>query len=410
MKERTDPRLVGGLVALIVLALIVIAVFHRADASFVSKHGDIGTIDFIQYWSAHQLLMSGQNPYDPALLYAVEVAQGLPDATPIMMWNPPWLVTFLAPVLSFDFLQACTLWLGVNLVLMALTGILVSATYLPGVRPEPLVIVAMFLFEPHISTLRFGQLGILYAVSVAAFLYGVRRNDAALMGLALVPLSVKPHLFYLAFVFLAYWVLVERRWKVVAWALGGFGVLVVATLLQYPAALAQWVRAFDTPPMQWAVATLVGMTRQIVFQLTREVPSWPLVVIPGLTTAGFVLWLALRRPRPDVIWRLPAILALSLFTAPYGWVFDQAQLVVIQVGLVALLMRPLMPPHVRLPLLALLLVQVSMEAQNLAGFDEHLHYFWTTAALGTIWVWGLRRAEIADPFARHSVPVSAQAK
>jgi hypothetical protein len=392
------------------VAVAVTAIFHRPDAQFLSKHGDIGTIDFIQYWSSRQLLVRGENPYDPALLYEVERAQGLPDAVPIMMWNPPWLVMLLSPALSFDFLTSCRVWLGVSIVLMAITGLLATNTYVPGVRPEPLVVAAMFLFEPHLSSIRFGQLGILYALCVAGFLFGARRNDSMTMGLALVPLTVKPHLFYLAFVFLAYWVLVERKWKVVLWAVLGFGVLVVATELSYPHAIARWLEALGTrPPMHWAVGTLVGIVRTFVFSLTGDVVQWPLAVIPGLTTAAFVAWLAIARPDPDVIWRLPAVLGLSLFTAPYGWLFDQAQLVVIQVGLVALVSRPGTTPRVRRPvLLALALVQGMTELQNVLGFRDHRWFFWTSITLAILWIVGLRRIGIADPVAVSAYPRAAR--
>jgi hypothetical protein len=380
----------------------VTAAFHRADAHFLAKHGDIGTIDFIQYWSSRQLLLRGENPYDPALLHAVERAQGLPDDVPIMMWNPPWLVMLLSPALSFDFLTSCAVWLGVSIAFIAIAGFLAARTYVPGVRPEPIVVAAMFLFEPHLSSIRFGQLGILYALCVAAFLYGARRNDAMIMGLSLVPLTVKPHLFYLAFVFLAYWVIVDRKWKVVVWGAIGFAVLLAATELSYPRAIARWLEALTTqPPMHWAVGTLVGIVRTFVFEVTGEVVHWPLIAIPGLTTAAFVAWLAIVRPDPDVLWRLPAVLGLSLFTAPYGWLFDQAQLVVIQVGLVALVSRPQTPPAVRRPvLLSLVLVQFLTELQNILGFRDHRWFFWTSITLAIIWILGVRRVGIADPTAR----------
>jgi hypothetical protein len=76
-----------------------------------------------------------------------------------MMWNPPWLVMLLSPVLSFGFLTSCAVWLGVSIVL-------IGHRRLPRRAPtcrraaEPLVVGAMFLFEPHLSSIRFGQLGI----------------------------------------------------------------------------------------------------------------------------------------------------------------------------------------------------------------------------------------------------------
>ncbi len=277
-------------------------------------------------------------------------------------------------------------------------------------RPEPLVVAAMFLFEPHLSSIRFGQLGILYALCVAAFLFGARRNDPMIMGISLVPLTVKPHLFYLAFVFLAYWVIVDRKWKVAVWAAVGFVVLVTATELSYPHAIGRWLEALTTqPPMHWAVGTLVGIVRHVVFTVTGEVVQWPLVVIPGVTVAGFVAWLAFVRPDPDVIWRLPAVLGLSLFTAPYGWLFDQAQLVVIQVGLVALVSRPGTAPGARrLVLLLLAAIQVLTELQNLLGFRDHRWFFWTSITLAIVWIVGLRRLGIADPLARVAYAAAAR--
>ena len=234
MKEQTNWRRVGLLLLLIALCVVITALLRREDAGFLRKHGDIGTLDF------HPVLVCAQgpgerpDPYDRTLLYGVQVAEGLRDPAPVMMWNPPWLVTLVLPVLSFSFLTSSAIWFGVNVVFIVLTGVLVQATYAGRLRRDPLILVAMFLFMPHISTLYCGQLGLLSAVSVSTFLFGARRNAPALMGLGLVPLSVKPHLFYLAAIYLAYWILIGRRWKVILWFALGFGVLVVATSLLFP--------------------------------------------------------------------------------------------------------------------------------------------------------------------------------
>ena len=127
-----------------------------------------------------------------------------------------------------------------------------------------------------------------------------------------------------------------RRWKVVAWFSLGFGMLLVATWGMFPEALAQWVGAFGKPPTYWIVGTLVGITRELMHAVTGEVYNWPMTVIPGIWAAGFLGWLALKRPEPDMLRLLPPVLALSLFSSPYGWLFDQSQLIIIQVGLIGI--------------------------------------------------------------------------
>ena len=75
----------------------------------------IGTNDFIEYWSAYQLFLGDKNPYDPVLM--LEIQRSLKDSvtTPLMMWNPPWLLFFMAPILSFSFGTAASLWFAMNL-------------------------------------------------------------------------------------------------------------------------------------------------------------------------------------------------------------------------------------------------------------------------------------------------------
>jgi hypothetical protein len=405
MRERTDPRRAGLLFFLIVLCILTMALFRRGDAGFMQKHGDIGTIDFIQYWSAHKLLLSGQNPYNPSLLYRVELEEGLSDRDPIMMWNPPWLVTLLTPVLSFNFLTSSAIWFTTNLVFITLTGLLVQAAYMERLQRDPLVLVAMSLFMPHFSALYYGQLGLFFALCVGVFLLGARKCNSAVMGLSLVPFTVKPHLFYLVVIYLAYWIYRERRWRIVLWFAFGFGLLLLATAVQFPHAIQEWLAALKHPPTQWVVPTLVGILRYTFFRLTGEVPAWPLFVVPGCAAFGLVAWLSTRRSAPNLLCELPAVLALSLFSAPYGWLHDQALLVVVPVGLIALCEPVLVTQRTRPVVFGILmLIQVLAMAQTVLGLRHHHNYFWMSIALGGIWVLGVRKIKMeygAGPQAEH---------
>ena len=381
------------------LALIVFA-WNTGDSS-LSRYGGIGTTDFIQYWSAHKLAARGENFYDPQLLYAIEAAQGLQGEIPILMWNPPWLLALMYPVLQFDFLTSAAIWALINLAFMVGSGLLFVSAYRGRLMMSPAILVSMFLYVPHISTLWFGQLGLLYCMGISLFLFAVRHEDDRLTALALIPLTVKPHLVYLVLILLGYWIVVQRKWRLVATFTVFFGALVTATQLLYPRALGYWVAAFGRPPTYWKVGTLVGMSREVIYLLTDQVVDWPIVIIPAMSAASLLAWLWFRRPQPDLLENLPWLLGLSLFTSPYGWLFDQSQLVVVQVGLVALADRSSCPLETRHHVwMVLVAVQLLITLQQIVGFSSHHHFFWTSLAAGLVWIYcrrlpGMRATPIA---------------
>src|SRR4051794_17668136 len=54
--------------------------------------------DFIEYWAAAKLTLDGNNPYDPAQLLPLQVANGRQTDEAVMMWNPPWSLTVVLPL------------------------------------------------------------------------------------------------------------------------------------------------------------------------------------------------------------------------------------------------------------------------------------------------------------------------
>ena len=68
-------------------------------------------MDFVAYWAATRLLLSGGNPYSTAALYQLQSSVGLQAANPMVMWNPPWTLTFSLPFGLVDFSTGQMLWL-----------------------------------------------------------------------------------------------------------------------------------------------------------------------------------------------------------------------------------------------------------------------------------------------------------
>ncbi|MGH7852875.1 MAG: hypothetical protein ACREP3_05505, partial [Candidatus Binatia bacterium] len=66
--------------------------------------------DFIEYWTATKLLLNGGNPYSPSELLASQHALGWSQPEPLMMWNPPWTLSFTLPFGLVDYQTAQLAW------------------------------------------------------------------------------------------------------------------------------------------------------------------------------------------------------------------------------------------------------------------------------------------------------------
>ena len=300
--------------------------------------GSFGTLDFIQYWTAWDLMSQGKNPYDSTLLSEAQVALTSGAAPLVYSWNPPWTYTLLAPFLALPFCGAATTWLvfeiGALLFIAAKTP---QALKIPSLGPVWSA-VAILAFLPTLYTLRYGQLGILFALSLTCFLLALDKSNYRLAGLSLLPLSAKPHLIMLCIIPGVVWLFqLPRAAKrdFLVGAIGGSVMLFSLTLVIAPLSFQWWIESMTSdatstsgivPFQNWMAHTTVTGIRILAIALTGHNPSWPLVGIPLLSCVATAIYFFGRRP--TIRWHtiLPPILCLSLATASYGWVFDQTVL------------------------------------------------------------------------------------
>ncbi len=341
--ERDDTSPWKFYAAIVGALAITLSIFPLQGNSF-------GTFDFIQYWSAWQLMTHGQNPYDPILLHQTEEAlRGHPSGL-LFSWNPPWTYTLLAPFLTLPFTVAATAWC-----LFQVSALFFIATIAPRVfgMEKPSLIwtaAAALIFLPSLYSIKCGQLGILFALSVTMFLLAVNNKAFAYAGLSLIPLSVKPHLFLLCAAPCIVWltnISGAERTRFLLGSCGGFALLVSATLAFEPSSLVWWFNAITgvsnntnlTHFLDWKTNTTVTAVRLLVQETSGVNPTWPLVVIPGSAFIVTFIYFAIRRSVIDWPAILPPVLCLSLATSSYGWIFDQAVLVLCPLALYALALR-----------------------------------------------------------------------
>ncbi len=390
-----------SIMRVIVLAGLTILLIVAMTSVCPLTPGGPGTIDFVQYWSAWQLMQRGDNPYDAQLLAQIQSSLTGTSDFLIFSWNPPWTFVALSPVLSLPFNQSASMWFGIQVALLLVISIAAPrglGTYVP----RPLVCaLATSLFFPVLQSMKMGQLGILFAASISLFLYLQSLGAFFLAGLSLLPLTFKPHLFFLFVIPGILWIkqLPSRaRTQFLVGSLGGFCLLVVWCCALWPSGFMYWLHALTSKQSglmgaqavhisDWQTATIVTWIRLMLQHYTGVLAAWPMLTIPLLSFIVCSLYLY-RHCRP-VRWETltPPLLCLSLGTSNYGWVFDQSVLVVCQIGLISALYTL----HDRARIFACILLLAGLQALAIIGSNvlrlPQQFYAWVPwAYLALLWM------------------------
>lgn len=350
--------------------------------------------DFIEYWSAGQLLRRGQNPYDFQALYAIEREIGWAKERPLAMWNPPWLLVLIYPLLLLPFQVATVLWLALSLEMLlgcvAIIWRLFAAPSSPAQWVVPLL--AAVIFTPALLTLHMGQVSVLLLLGIAGFLHFEGKGKDFWAGAFLVLLTLKPHVTYLLWAAVIWWVIIQRRWQVL-WGLGG-ALLVLCALLTplRPTWALDYLSALRYPPLYWR-APVLGTVLRILFGWDR---TW-LQYLPSLILCPWVL-VVLHRRQAAFVWRDVAspLLLLSIPTAAYGWSFDQLVLLLPYLQIVNWLKEH----HQRHPIPSLIVATGLLSINGLilwsnSKLKDDLYLLWGPLTWGLLYLvvqWPLRQS------------------
>ncbi len=338
-----------------------------------SHYGSLGTADFIQYWSAASLLIDGEDPYDPGLLLEVQQHLGRSHPQPLRMWNPPWLLILLLPILSFDFGLSTALWLIINLGIMLFCGTFIWR-FFGGPTGAGLLVawIASVSFFPFLLCWGVGQTSCLVLLGVVLFLLSDRVGSPWLGAAGLILVSCKPQNVYLFCVVVAVWVVRERNWKLPAASAVLLGVAAAILTLLRPPWVVDYLRALEQPPLYWATPTLGGILRQYF-----SIQSSTVQYLPPLVTAAASLLLISRQPK--MVWRssISLVLLVSSLSSPFGWSYDQVLLLFPCLESIVRVLAPgqIAPGRRVLTVLIVLGYSGSLLAFNVLGVDE-VHRFW----------------------------------
>lgn len=310
------------------LCCFLVALVTLSISSTSYSFGSVGTNDFIEYWSAFHVAHGGANPYESGQLLKAQQTI-VPERTqPLMMWNPPWLLGLLAPILRFDFLTASKIWFALNIFF-----VLASAKIMwGGLFEEKSLLLPSILavaFIPIGNALQVGQVSLLVLFLCSLLLLALKQERYFLAGVAICLLTVKPHLAYLLLAVI-FWFSLLNYDRFIKLSLGfglslGFLTLITCALSAnlIPQYLQiQFNQSGVTGVSEWLGAVPMAYLRLGLLRIGYGYSDAPLLLFPVCVSLITITWLVVRRPK--ISWENagPSLIAISVATASFGWLFD----------------------------------------------------------------------------------------
>lgn len=296
------------------LALAFITIF----LCVVPLAGDVASArDFVVFWATGQQLAHHANPYDAAAMGRIERTAGLPAGYGILfMRNPPWALPLVLPLGLVGLRVGALLW---SLVLLACLLVTAWLIRLMHGQPRNRIHWLAVAFAPALICLFIGQTSLFALLGLVLFLY-LHRTRPFVAGLALWLCALKPHLFVPFGVVLLAWILVSRSYKILAGAAVALAASCAAALLLEPTVWSDYSQMMRTPVSgkEFIPCLSVAMHRWLMPQAV-----WPQYLPVTLACVWALAYYWRRRDAWD--WRKDGslLMLVSLFAAPYCWLYDQ---------------------------------------------------------------------------------------
>jgi Glycosyltransferase family 87 len=278
--------------------------------------------DFVEYWAASRLLLTGSNPYGPQELFELQRSVGWTDSIPLLMWNPPWTLSFILPfgLASFDVAQVLWLLLNTFIVLFCAKELWLVYGGLPTAYRRAWLVV--LTFAPAYLVLILGQIGPLILLGLVGFLLCARNKYWKWAGACTILVSIKPHLLYLFWIALVLWIFEKRQWQLMIGAMVSGFIAAAIPLLFSPSVYADYMQLNATAklptPYDWQTPT-IGVAARLFFGGEK---IW-LQFVPCFIG---ISWLLFHWHKFKNHWewteQLPILIVASLATAAFAWSFD----------------------------------------------------------------------------------------
>lgn len=276
--------------------------------------------DFISYWAAGKLALSGGNPFDPAAVRFLEVSAGRdPNALVLVMRNPPLALPLVAVLGFLSPKNSLIVWL---VLLIVSAGASIGLIWRMHGSPRSSYHLIAIGFAPALACLMAGQFGIFLLLGVTLFLY-FEQLHPTLAGASLLLCALKPHLFVPLAIPLLLWIAIGRRFRIAAGFMAALGAALAIAVAIDPHALAQYL-AF----MRAGEATserIPALSVALRFAISPR-STW-IQFVPLAIACAWAAWYFWTR-RDRWLWSDHGLLVLLVgaVCTPYGFFTDECML------------------------------------------------------------------------------------
>jgi len=297
----------------------------QQSSLFLSKQ-IIKVDDFVEYWAAGRLNLTGGNPYSPEQLLPLQLFAGRTFSVPVMMWNPPYTLPLVMPFGALEYRLSRVLWFLLNTALIVGCASFIWRFYQGAATRTWIAWLMAFSFIPTLFTLKVGQISVLLLLGTVLFLRFIQRQAWWLAALSLLLLAIKPHTLYLVPLAFLFWTIRERRWDLLAGSTLGILAATAIAWLFNPAVLKQYAYAVrHYPPYLWATPTIGGALRYFL----APDKLWLQYAPAALGVVWFGYYWSKNRLNWQWPQQLPLLVAVSVLTTSYGWTFDYVVLILV---------------------------------------------------------------------------------
>jgi hypothetical protein len=312
--SQSRGRVLAATAIILVGLCLLTAIFETAI-----PRENAATRDYIGYWAAGQQIVHGANPYSLEETVRLEESVGLGNRQVKITPSPPVGLALVIPLGFVNAKNGLVFWLMIQI--LCLAAALWILWLLEG-KPSSRIHLLGFLFPPALACLMAGQLGIFCLLGITLFLW-LHDLRPFLAGMALLPVSLKPHLFLPVALVLLLWVAGQRRFRLLAGFLAVMAASYGLVVMFDPHAWAQYTAMLSSNLMRGRFApTLSAYLRLWIDPRAAWLQYLP-TIVACLWSAGY-MWK--RWSRWSWVDQGLLVLLVSLLCAPYAWLTDEAVL------------------------------------------------------------------------------------
>jgi hypothetical protein len=282
--------------------------------------------DFTAYWASVRLLIDGQNPYQADQIFVLQTSVGRTDKNPNVMYNPPWVLTYILPFALDNYPLAKLFWLLFIFICTLICSVWLWQFFGGTDTGRIWGILILFTYVPLYFTFVRGQIVPLILLGVVGFLHFEKQKKWFLAGVFVCLLGIKPQDTYLFLLALLFWIIYKKRWGVLLGAACATFFITAIPLLYNPNVFFQYYTEilshsylyyWETPTLGYWLRSLLGKEEHFLQYL-------PAIV----GTAWFAYYWYRNYAKWEWAEQVPILIFISLMTTPYVWVNDYVLLLV----------------------------------------------------------------------------------